>query len=264
MANRDSPRTALQIQRDVIYALLLREVGARFGKSRVGALWVLLEPVAHLVFPVVMFGFVRDRVFPGVEYPVFLIYGFLPFVLFKTICMQTMEGTSASRGVLSYRQVLLMDVFVAKMVAYTAIEAVVFCIVLGGLAMLGFDVLPAHPVEFVGTLAMTVLLAFGFGLLFAALGSVAPDGKSIIRVIFLPLYFISGVLFPLSRFNDGIVYWLSFNPVAHLVDLSRVAGIPHYEGTHYMGTEYPLSLTLVTVFAGLALYRLRALSRVTV
>ena len=40
-------RTSFQIQRDVVYALLLREIASRFGKSRVGFLWVLLEPIAH-------------------------------------------------------------------------------------------------------------------------------------------------------------------------------------------------------------------------
>src|SRR5690606_33309084 len=44
-------RTPSQIQRDVLYALLLREIGALFGRSRVGLLWVFVEPVAHLVVP---------------------------------------------------------------------------------------------------------------------------------------------------------------------------------------------------------------------
>ena len=105
-------RTPLQIQCDVIYALLIREISARFGKSRASFLWVLLEPVAHLIFPIAVFGFALERTVPGVAYPVFLVYGFMPFLTFKTICLQTMEGTRASGGVLSYRQVMLLDVFV--------------------------------------------------------------------------------------------------------------------------------------------------------
>lgn len=263
MAHDIASRTAFQIQRDVIYALVLREVGARFGKSRVGFLWVLLEPIAHLVFPIVLFGFITHRVMPGIEYPVFLVYGFLPFVLFKTICMQTMDGASSARGVLAYRQVLLMDVFIAKMLAHCAVEAVVFGVVLIGLAMVGFEVLPAHPVEFAATLLLTVLLAFGLGLLFAALGSVVPDSKSVIRVLFIPLYFASGVLFPLSRFDEKWIELLAINPVAHLIDLSRSTGIEHYEPMRQMGVSYPLALALITLFIGLALYRLRFLSRVT-
>ena len=118
-------RSHFQIQRDVIYALLLRELSSRFGKSRGGFAWVLVEPIAHLLVPVVIFGFIRQGLVPGVEYPVFLVYGFLPFLLFKTICLQIVDGVNAAQGLLSYRQVLLMDVFVAKAMAYAVIQAIV-------------------------------------------------------------------------------------------------------------------------------------------
>jgi capsular polysaccharide transport system permease protein len=256
-------RTSFQIQRDVVYALLLREIASRFGKSRVGFLWVLIEPVAHLVFPIAIFGFVLERAVPGVDYPVFLVYGFIPFLLFKTICLQTMDGPRTNRGLLSYRQVLLMDVFVAKALAHCAVSAIVFAVVLGGLAMLGFDVVPALPVEWLGVLALTVALAFGLGMLFAALGTVSPDLKSVARLIFIPLYFVSGVLFPVSRFPDEWVEWLALNPVLHVVELVRDAAIANYTPVAEANAGYPAAVSLVCVFIGLALYRLRWLSRVT-
>jgi capsular polysaccharide transport system permease protein len=257
------PRTGFQIQRDVIYALVLREMGSRFGKSRVGFLWVLAEPVAHLVFPIVMFSFIRDRSLAGVEYPVFLVYGFLPFLLFKTICTQTMEGTNTSRGLLSYRQVLLMDVFIARALAYCAIEAIVFAIVLSGLALLAYDVLPPAPIELAGVLLLSVALGFGLGLLFAALSSIVPDARAVIRILFMPLYFASGVLFPVSRFPDAWVDALAWNPVLHLVEMSRSAGIEHYKPMHQLAVSYPLAIAAVSLFLGLAMYRLRYLARVT-
>jgi capsular polysaccharide transport system permease protein len=256
-------RSGFQIQRDVVYALVLREVGSRFGKSRVGFLWVLIEPVAHLVFPVVLFGFILERALPGLEYPVFLVYGFLPFLLFKTICMQTMDGVSANRGLLSYRQVLLMDVFVAKVVAHCAIEAIVFGVVLTGLAMFDQHVLPPAPIEFAGTLLLSVALGFGLGLLFAALSSIVPDARSVIRILFVPLYFLSSVLFPISRFPDRWIDVLAWNPVLHLVEMSRGAAVDYYRPMHQLSVLYPLSIAAVSLFLGLAMYRLRYLSRVT-
>jgi len=256
-------RTRFQIQRDVIYALLLREIASRFGKSRGGYFWVLVEPVAHFVFPILVMGFIRQIVLPGVDYPVFLVYGFMPFLLFKAICVQTMEGTRANRGLLSYRQVLLMDVFIAKALAYCVIQAIVFGIVFTGLAMLGFDVRPSLPIELGAVLMLTVTLAFGLGLLFAAITSLAPDARSLIRLLFLPLYFMSGVLFPITRFPDEWVRWMALNPVLHLVELSRTVGLAHYEPMRYLSLTYPVALAAISLFIGLALYRLRYLSRVT-
>jgi capsular polysaccharide transport system permease protein len=130
--------------------------------------------------------------------------------------------------------------------------------------MLGFEALPPRPVELAGALALAVTLGFGLGLLFAALSSVAPDTKTVIRVLFIPLYFLSGVLLPISRFPDEWVRWLALNPVLHLVELVRVTAIAHYEPMQYLSLEYVGGLAIVSIFLGLALYRLRYLARVTI
>lgn len=261
--DRTTKRTHLQIQRDVIYALLVRELSSMFGKSRGGFIWVLVEPIAHLLVPVVIRGFIKQSLVPGVEFPVFIVYGILPFLLFKAICLQIVNGVNAGQGLLSYRQVLLMDVFIAKAMAFFVIQATVFTIVLTGLGMLGFHVLPPRPVEFAGVLVLTLVLAFGLGLLFAAVASLVPDAKSVIRVMFMPLYFVSGILFPVTRFPDEWVRWMAFNPVLHLVELSRVMGIERYEPMKYLSIGYPVALALTTTIVGLMLYRLRYLARVT-
>lgn len=262
--NRKSARPPAKIQRDVIYALLLRELSSRFGRSRGGFIWVLVEPIAHLLVPVFIFAFIRVLFVPGVEYPVFLVYGFLPFLVFKSICMQIVNGVNSSQGLLSYRQVLLMDIFVAKAMANTVIQAIVFVVVLTALALLGFDVLPDHPLELVGVLVLTVALAFGLGLILAAIASFIPDTRAVTNVMFMPLYFISGVLFPISRFSDEMVRWFAFNPILHLVELSRATALDGYRPMNYLSLGYPFWLALITIFVGLMLYRMRYLTRVTV
>lgn len=256
-------RSPLQIQRDVIYALLLRELSSRFGRSRGGFLWVLVEPIAHLLVPMFIMGFIRQGLMPGIEYPVFLVYGFLPFLLFKAICLQIVNGVNSGQGLLSYRQVLLMDVFIAKALSYCVIQAIVFIVVLSGLAMFGYEVLPPRPVELAGVLALTVILGFGLGIVFAALTSLVPDARPVIQVMFMPLYFASGILFPVTRFPDQWVQWMAINPVLHLVELTRVMGIEGYDPMKYLSFTYPLSLALMLTIIGLMLYRLRYLARVT-
>lgn len=254
-------RTSLQIQRDVVYALLLREISSRFGKGRVGFLWVLLEPVAHLVFPIAMFGLVLERTLPGIDYPVFLFYGFMPFLLFKSICLQTIEGTRASRGLLSYRQVLLMDVFVAKALAHCAVSAVVYAIVAAGLAFAGYEIMPALPLELGAVLVLAVLLGFGLGLVLAAIANLSPELRSVVRLLFLPLYVLSGVLLPIARFPDAWVEWLALNPVLHVVELARTAAVADYVPMAQLDAGYPTAIAAVALFVGLLLYRLRYLSQ---
>jgi capsular polysaccharide transport system permease protein len=156
-----------------------------------------------------------------------------------------------------------MDVFVAKAMAYAAIQAVVFAIVLTGLALLGFDVLPPRPLELAVILALTVLFAFGLGLVLAAVASLIPDARSVVKIMFMPLYFISGILFPVTRFPDEWMQRMAFNPVLHLVELSRSMGVEGYEPFKYLSPEYPITLAFTLTVLGLMLYRLRYLARVT-
>jgi len=256
-------RSPFRIQQDVIYALLLRELSSQFGKSRGGFLWVLVEPVAHLLLPVFIFSFIRQRMVPGVEFPVYLVYGFMPFLLFKGMCMQIIDGVNHAQGLLSYRQVLLMDVFIAKAMAMVAVQAIVYAIVLSCLNLLGYDVLPDAPIEVGATLLLTALLAFGLGLLFAAMVSVSPDARAIVRVMFMPLYFISGILFPITNLPDAWVRLLAINPVLHIVQLTRHAAFENFVPMQYLRVEYPIALALATTAIGLMLYRLRFMSRVT-
>src|SRR5690606_17277470 len=151
---------------------------------------------------------------------------------------------------LSYRQVLLMDVFIAKALAHFVIQAIVFVIVLSGLGMFGYHVLPIRPVELAGVLLLTTFLAFGLGLLFAAIASLIPDTRPVIHVMFMPLYFASGVLFSVTRFPDEWVRLLAINPVLHLVELSRVMSVEGYQPMKYLSIEYPIALALVTTVIG--------------
>jgi capsular polysaccharide transport system permease protein len=81
--------------------------------------------------------------------------------------------------------------------------------------------------------------------------------------MFMPLYFASGILFSVTRFADEWVRWLAYNPVLHLVELTRAVAIDEYEPMKYMSIAYPLVLALTTTAIGLMLYRLRFLARVT-
>jgi capsular polysaccharide transport system permease protein len=156
-----------------------------------------------------------------------------------------------------------MDVFVAKAMAYAVIQGIVFIFVFVVLALLGFDVLPARPVELASVILLTVVLAFGLGLTLAAFASLMPDARKIISMLFMPLYFVSGVLFPVTRFPDEVVKWMAINPVLHLVELSRVVALEGYTPTKYLSITYPVALALTATMVGLMLYRLRYLTKVT-
>ena len=68
---------------------------------------------------------------------------------------------------------------------------------------------------------------------------------------------------PVSGYSSGMRARLAFNPVLHLVELSRSMGVEGYEPFKYLSPAYPVTLALTLTAVGLMLYRLRFLARVT-
>jgi capsular polysaccharide transport system permease protein len=259
---RQSPRrqrSAWEVQRSVIFALVLREMMARVGGQWIGALWTVVEPLAHVMFMVTYLGFLRGTLLPGIEYPVFLAAGLIPFFFFQKLVTRLIDGIEANRGLLAYRQVKPIDTLVARGIVETLMNLVVYGITLAILGWLGLHVLPAQPLEMLGINLMTCLLGLSMGVLFAVVCNNRPRLRSVMRLIFVPLYVISGVIVNVHTLPRELLDWLLWNPVLHVVELSRhtfIAGYPIVDGVTLF---YPLAWTLVCAALALSLYRVNRL-----
>ena len=76
-------RTPLLIQRDVILALLIRELKTRFGTLKLGYLWAVLEPAMHVLVFAVIFHFRGTEIYSGVPTFLFLLAGIAPWLFFS-------------------------------------------------------------------------------------------------------------------------------------------------------------------------------------
>ena len=89
---RLKPRGGLQVMYAAVRALFLRELQTRFGQYRLGYFWILLEPALHIGFMLILFGTVRQRMVPSMDYEVFLVNGILPFFMFRRIATQALKA----------------------------------------------------------------------------------------------------------------------------------------------------------------------------
>ena len=248
-------RTAWAVQRSVFLALLLRELRARVGGQWMGALWTLFEPLAHVMLLVALLGLMSNAALPGIEYPVFLATGLVPYFLFQNLAMRLMDGIESNRGLFSYRQVKPLDPLLSRAAVELLMNSAVYIFTLGILAWVGFHVLPAQPMEMLGVQALTALLGVGVGLLFAVLGHERPRVKTLLRMVFFPLYLATGVIFPVDLLPRETIEWLLWNPMLHLVEMSRHAFMPAYQPVDGVNALFPLQVTLGYLLLGLLLYR---------
>lgn len=258
-------RSPTSIVKAVIFALTLREMRGRLNARRLGAFWVLFEPIAHVLALVALFTIVRGRNIPGFEVPVFLLVGIVPFLMMKNVCLKLMEAVASNKALFSYRQIKPFDAIVARALVEVSLSACVYIILMAGIGFFGgFYVGIAHPLEWLGVLIVALVLSFSIGMILCVVGEAVPELKTFFRLMFLPLYFISGVVYPLWIMPHNILSWILWNPFLHIIDSLRWAVFAEYPLTPGINMAYPSAIALVFLFIAMGVYRARRLALVAV
>lgn len=251
-------RSSLNITRAVIFALVLREMRGRFGARRAGIFWFFFEPIAHVLAVMSIYSLIRGRQVPGLEFPVYLITGIVPFLMFKNIMLKGMDAVNANKALFAYKQIKPYDTIVARTIVEFSLMACVYVIVMVALGMWGgYDVSMVDPLRWLAVLGIGVALSFGMALILCVVVDTVPELRIVIRLLFMPLYFISGVIFPIWIIPDEVLKYLLWNPLLHIIDELRQSIFLHYHAAVGINMTYPILITLVVLFLGMALYRAR-------
>lgn len=244
-----------QVFQTVILALFLRELKTRFGESRLGPIWVIMEPLVHIVVMLLIFSVLMGRMMPEIPYSLFLVTGLVPFFLFKNIVTNLMNSIQANKALFSYRPVRPIAVYLARTLLDTIIYTSIFIFIIIILSWFGaVDVSISNPLELLLTLAMIVLFGLSVGILFSIVVHKFPFFKIVINVLMTLLYFISGVMFPLWVIPSQYLPYLLYNPVLHLIELFRESFFSYYPVTNGISIEIPIFSTLVFGYIGLWFY----------
>ena len=222
-------RSNWQIQKFVFYALFIREFKTRFGGFRLGVFWALLEPIAHILVLTTLFSLMQRGGFFGVPFPVFFATGVLTFFIFQKIVSVSIASIKSNMGLFSYRQVKPFDAIVvrATLELLVIISVMIFTTWLG-IWVFNYECLPKNPLVVVFIIFGLFLLSLGLGFFSAVIGVKYPEAAQLINIIMRPLYFISGIFFPLEFMPKEYHIYLLWNPILHAVEQFRAAWINGY------------------------------------
>lgn len=257
-------RSPMRIQRSVVLALVIRELRARVQGRWLSLMWMVFEPLAHVLVILALFGFRTHVVSANVEFPVFLVTGLLPFFILRNLARRLPSSITANRGLYGYRQVKPLDALIARAIIEMGLYGGVYVVALAMLGWLGYHWLPVAPLELMMVSLVLTLLGMSLGLLFAIAAHNRPKVETLIGMLFNVLYLMSGVIFPLHSFSEGVRSWLLWNPVLHLIELSRMNYIANFRPLDGINLTYPTVFTLVTMALALSLYRLNRHDLITV
>lgn len=243
--------TELWKYRDLVWALVARDLKVRYRRSAIGFLWTMLQPLLTMVVMALVFSSLFR--FAITNYPVYALSGILFFNFFS-------QSVTASMNSLRHNAALILTVPVPNTV-YTVAT------VLSGMVNLAFALVPllilvaatGHPIRstllFLPVSFLIVgLFAMGAGLLLAPLAVFFADVVEMVGVALTMLLYLTPVFYPISIVPERWRWIVLANPLRSVLEVFRA---PIYDGEipalpHLLTA---VGLAVVTIWAGARMFR---------
>lgn len=252
---RLKPRGGARVMLVAIRALFLRELQTRFGQYRLGYFWIILEPIFNIGLMMFLFGAVMQRTMPNIPFVIFLLNGIVPFSMFRSGVSQALGAAQANKGLFSYRPVKPIDALIARNILEFFLSFSAYIFFSAVFLWIGFEI----SFDYIPTLLAYWLLLFTFmfssSLVFMVLGDLSGELNKVVGILFLILYFLSGIIYPIQIIPVQYREYLLYNPLIHIFELMRHAVVPTYPLVDGISLSYVLTWIMITLFIGLLLYK---------
>jgi lipopolysaccharide transport system permease protein len=154
--------------RELLYFLTWRDIKVRYKQTVLGAAWAVLQPFATMVVFSLFFGRMAEMPAGGIEYPLFVFSGLIPWFFFANAI------TSASQSVVGSQNLVTKVYFPRLIIPLGAVGAglvdfvIAFAMLL--LMMPFYSVMPGWSIFIVPIVSLALMIAAtGIGTLLSAL-----------------------------------------------------------------------------------------------
>lgn len=245
---------AFSLQLRVLWALCLREIHGKHGKTRLGYLWVLFKAA----FGIGVFWWVRSiagfSTPHGLPLPLFLLMGFIPWFIFSGCLRMVMEAVRKNSALLTFPQVFPLDLYVSSGIVVWVTEVVVLLLFMVALRLAGYHFTLHNPVFLFSLLVLLGFFALGLGIVLSAIALYVPVLDKIVPMVLRVVFFTSGIFFSPSQLSGkyaSLIYW---NPLVSFIEGCRSAFVVRTPFPE-VKTTYIVCVSLILLGLGLLLER---------
>lgn len=247
MTGTQSP---LRRQLRVLHALMMREMITRYGRTSLGYVWALVEPVGFIALLSLLFIQIAHAPPIGKSFPLFYASGYVAFHLVTDIANVTGRSIHVNRPLLAFPAVTPLDTVLARFFLQSLTGLCVALVIFVGILILETPDLSLNPGPLLAAFCLAAALGLGIGLFNTWAFARWRAWELIWGVISRPLFLISCVFFnfqSLPATARDILWW---NPVVHVVGLMRSGIYGAYDSAH-VRPDYVLALAATLAMIGL-------------
>ncbi|MFQ6553779.1 ABC transporter permease [Aestuariibius insulae] len=253
--SRAVPRSSWPVKSGrTIIALMLREMSTTYGRSALGYLWAILEPVGGIMLMTFIFSLAFRAPPMGDSFPLFYASGMLPYLMYMEMSGKIAGAIRFSKPLLFYPGVTFMDALIARFLLTALTQLAVFVIVLTSI-IVWFDLTAILNYSAIATgLGMALMLGLGVGTLNCYLFAMSPMWERSWGILNRPLFIISCIFFLFDTVPQPFRDYLWFNPLIHAIGAVRQGIYATYSGD-YVSILYVFGISFTCLVLGLIFLR---------
>lgn len=237
----------------VLTALLHREAVTRFGQYKMGAFWMLTEPLIGVIVMGLVLGPIVGRTAPDMPYAFFLLNGYVLYQNFLGTMLSGMNAVDSNRGLLVFPKVQVLDLLLARFLFSLGTSMVSFVLFCAVSMWFGVELSLGSLHIVFACFIVTTLFGGGMGLILCVASSYFESVEKMVAFIKRPLIFVCCVLYPLNGLPMAAQNLLLYNPIVHTIELCRKSLFPFYH-IGEINLVYPTVVAFVVFSFGICIF----------
>lgn len=206
--------------RSFVLSAIQNEFRGRFIRSKLGGLWMILNPLSQVAIYALILSNVLAAKLPGVSgqyaYSVYLMAGLLAWTLFSEIvnrCLTLFIEQGNLMKKMNFPRITLPVIAIGSCLVNNVLLAVAM---LGIFLLLGVGFSP-QMLWLIPLTLLALLLAAGIGLILGVLNVFIRDVGQVVPILLQVWFWFTPIVYPKEIIPEVYREWLIFNPVAQLV-----------------------------------------------
>lgn len=244
----------ISIQKNVISALLFRQLSIKSSQSSLGVIGVFLEPLILILVFLGIFILARGRLVPVINPLVFLTVGIILFRMFASIALNASSTLKSYKPLFFYRPVKPIDAIITSSIQNSCLFVILLICLLFSTALFSNEFYFNDFPLMVAAITLLVIFTFSVAIIIMVACYRFPPLIKVTRFIRRPLFFTSGALFPSVFIPPAVAKYLLINPIFHAIELTRLGTTKGYPIADQISIIYLLEVTFVSLTISLIIY----------
>ena len=240
--------------RHFVSSSIRNELVSRFTRSKLGGLWMIINPLAQVAIYALILGNVLAAKLPGIDnkhaYAIYLMSGLLAWTLFSEIigrCLNLFIEQGELMKKMQFPRITLPAIVVGSNLLNNAL---LFISMLGIFALLGHN----FSIVMLWLIPLTIILtlfALGVGLALGVTNVFVRDIGHAVPIVLQVWFWFTPIVYPVTIIPEDYRHWMILNPIYHFTsayqDILVYGRPPEVSGLVIIGVS-SLLLLLLSLF----------------